>query len=124
MAASVTQPGIDSQTVVQTGVGRSAPLRVIAPTSGTYGGVAVPQQPGILAIVSGTVTSFSIDATGDFTASAGYNEATGNWASIQSALNATTLLTLGAVVAALSVNIVSGTGSVTLQFVQYSGRQP
>ena len=124
MASNISQPGIDSQTVVQTGIGRSAPLRVLSPSSGTYGGIAVSQQPAIIAVVAGTVTSFSIDATGDFTASAGYNEATGNWASIQSALDATTLLTLGAVVAALSVNIVSGTGSVTLQFVQYSGRQP
>ena len=123
MASNISQPGIDSQTVVQTGIGRSAPLRVLSPSSGTYGGIAVSQQPAIIAVVAGTA-SFSIDATGDFTASAGYNEATGNWASIQSALDATTLLTLGAVVAALSVNIVSGTGSVTLQFVQYSGRQP
>ena len=123
MASNISQPGIDSQTVVQTGIGRSAPLRVLAPSSGTYGGIAVSQQPAIIAVVAGTVT-FNIDVTGDFTTAAGYSEATGNWASMQASLNITTLLTLGAVVTAISVNITAGTGSVTLQFVQYSGRQP
>ena len=123
MASNISQPGIDSQTVVQTGIGRSAPLRVLSPSSGTYGGIAVSQQPAIIAVVAGTVT-FNIDVTGDFTTAAGYSEATGNWASMQAGLNITTLLTLGAVVTAISVNITAGTGSVTLQFVQYSGRQP
>ena len=123
MASNISQPGIDSQTVVQTGIGRSAPLRVLAPSSGTYGGIAVSQQPAIIAVVAGTVT-FNIDVTGDFTTAAGYSEATGNWASMQAGLNITTLLTLGAVVTAISVNITAGTGSVTLQLVQYSGRQP
>ena len=123
MASNISQPGIDSQTVVQTGIGRSTPLRVLAPSSGTYGGIAVSQQPAIIAVVAGTVT-FNIDVTGDFTTAAGYSEATGNWASMQAGLNITTLLTLGAVVTAISVNITAGTGSVTLQFVQYSGRQP
>ena len=123
MASNISQPGIDSQTVVQTGIGRSAPLRVLAPSSGTYGGIAVSQQPAIIAVVAGTVT-FNIDVTGDFTTAAGYSEATGNWASMQAGLTITTLLTLGAVVTAISVNITAGTGSVTLQFVQYSGRQP
>ena len=123
MASNISQPGIDSQTVVQTGIGRSAPLRVLAPSSGTYGGIAVSQQPAIIAVVAGTVT-FNIDVTGDFTTAAGYSEATGNWASMQAGLTITTLLTLGAVVTAISVNITAGTGSVTLQLVQYSGRQP
>ena len=123
MASNISQPGIDSQTVVQTGIGRSAPLRVLSPSSGTYGGIAVSQQPAIIAVVAGTVT-FNIDVTGDFTTAAGYSEATGNWASMQAGLNITTLLTLGAVVTAISVNITAGTGSVTLQLVQYSGRQP
>lgn len=123
MASNISQPGINSQTVVQTGIGRSAPLRVLSPSSGTYGGIAVSQQPAIIAVVAGTVT-FNIDVTGDFTTAAGYSEATGNWASMQAGLNITTLLTLGAVVTAISVNITAGTGSVTLQFVQYSGRQP
>ena len=123
MASNISQPGIDSQTVVQTGIGRSTPLRVLAPSSGTYGGIAVSQQPAIIAVVAGTVT-FNIDVTGDFTTAAGYSEATGNWASMQAGLTITTLLTLGAVVTAISVNITAGTGSVTLQFVQYSGRQP
>ena len=123
MASNISQPGIDSQTVVQTGIGRSAPLRVLSPSSGTYGGIAVSQQPAIIAVVAGTVT-FNIDVTGDFTTAAGYSEATGNWASMQAGLTITTLLTLGAVVTAISVNITAGTGSVTLQFVQYSGRQP
>ena len=123
MASNISQPGIDSQTVVQTGIGRSAPLRVLSPSSGTYGGIAVSQQPAIIAVVAGTVT-FNIDVTGDFTTAAGYSEATGNWASMQAGLTITTLLTLGAVVTAISVNITAGTGSVTLQLVQYSGRQP
>ena len=123
MASNISQPGIDSQTVVQTGIGRSTPIRVLSPSSGTYGGIAVSQQPAIIAVVAGTVT-FNIDVTGDFTTAAGYSEATGNWASMQAGLNITTLLTLGAVVTAISVNITAGTGSVTLQLVQYSGRQP
>lgn len=117
------QPGIVSNTKTVTGVGSTPAMATIAPAHGTYGGTAVSQQPGILAFVLGTVT-YNIEVTGDDVNDASYVEANGNWQPMSTAmtgLSANAVNTLGAVVTAIRGHITAGTGTLTVQFIQFSG---
>ena len=98
------------------------PVQVFNPIAGTYGGSYPAQQPAILVSVSGTVT-FSVEVTGDDVTAAGYVAASGTWVAFTglSGLNASTAATLGAVVSAIRPHITAGTGSVTFQFIQFTG---
>lgn len=118
------QPGVVSNTKTATGNGSTTgPMQIIAPAHGTYGGVSVSQQPGILAFVNGTVT-YNIEVTGDDVTASGYVEASGNWQPMSTAmtgLTANAVNTLGAVVSAIRGHITGGTGTLTVQFTQFAG---
>jgi hypothetical protein len=116
------QHGIASNSQTVTGVGATGPMPTIAPASGTYGGNPAAQQPAILCFVTGTVT-YNIEVTGDDVLAPNYNSATGNWQPISTAMTALTasaVNTLGAVVTAIRANVTAGTGTVTLQFIQFT----
>jgi hypothetical protein len=120
---SSSMPGVDSSTQSVTGVGYTPAMPIKAPAHGTYGGIPVSMQPGILAFVSGTVT-YNIEVTGDDVLAPSYVESAGNWQPISTAmtgLTASAVNTLGAVVTAIRGRITAGTGTLTIQFIQFTG---
>ena len=81
-----------------------------------------PFNIGLQAVVSGTVTSYTIQYTLDDTTADGYNPATGNWTAVPSfsALSATTWGAFTTPCRGIRVTIATGTGSVALN-VQQAG---
>ena len=83
-----------------------------------------PFNIGLQAVISGTVSSYSIQYTLDDTTADGYNPATGNWTAVPSmtGLSATTWGTLTVPCRGICINVTTGPGSVTLNIQQAGTR--
>ena len=112
--------GIQSSSVSLTAVGVSAPIVFNALRfSGSL-------EPSFLVILSsGASLTYSVEVTGDDWSAPGYNPATGNWVAFtnMSALTASAVGTLGAVVTAARLHVTAYTsGTATFQFVQQTAQ--
>jgi hypothetical protein len=103
------------QTVTQTGAGASS---LIVPDKNRN-----PFVLGLYAVVADTVTDYNIEYTGDDVQAAGYDPDTGNWFSAIDAASASAAQKFDTPCTALRINIVTGTGSVTLT-VHQAGHGP
>jgi len=83
-----------------------------------------PFNVGLQAIVSGTVSSYTIQYTLDDTTADGYNPATGNWFAVTglSAVSASAVAALTTPCRGIRITIATGTGAVTLNAQQAGTR--
>jgi hypothetical protein len=115
--------GVYSTSASVTGVGSTAAIVPCPPSAGASGGDPSQLLATILCFVTGTVSAYNIEVTGDDTSAAGYATATQNWQALGSnyiGLSASITVPLGAVVTAVRARITGGTGTVLLQFVQWT----
>lgn len=79
---------------------------------------------GLQAVVSGTVISYNIQYTLDDTTASGYAPASGNWFNVPnfSALSASAAGNFTIPCRGVRINLVTGTGSVTLNIQQAGTR--
>lgn len=99
------------QPITQEGAGTSAVLRVSDNRN--------PFALGLYALVADTVSDFNIEYTGDNVQEPGYDPDNGNWFSTSiDGASASAAAKFDTPCTALRINIVTGTGSVTLTVVQ------
>lgn len=116
-------PGFITQTVTVSSQNYSRHITVFPPGGqGTW--YAGYLQPSVLVLLSsGASMTYNIEVTGDDPSAPGWTNATGNWVPFTnfSALTASAVGTLGAMVGALRANVTSySSGTLTFQFVQLS----
>jgi hypothetical protein len=113
--------GVSSIAANVSGVGATPPIVPVPPSSGAVGGSPSGLYGTLLVFVTGTV-NFTVEITGDDTDASGYVSANGNWMALTnySSLTTSQSIPIGSALTALRVVVNSGTGSILVQFIQWT----